>query len=296
MLDYKLIEALALVVREGGFERAARRLSLTQSAVSQRIKLLEEQTGQVLLVRAAPLRATPAGKRMIKHFLQVHRLEEDLLGELSSSNKQGFTQLAIGLNGDSLATWFLESVGAFLKSEKVLLDLRVADQDQTHQLLRDGEVIGCISALDQAIQGCRVARLGCMDYRLVAAPGFASQWFPSGVDLQAIQKAPLAIFDRQDTLHVKLLEKRFATLPSHLRAHYLPSSEKFVDFIAAGLACGMLPDLQSAPLLAAGALVDLLPDCPVPVILHWHCWNLRSRLLDRFGDTLLAGARTLLKS
>ena len=41
MFDYKLIEALAMVAQKGGFDKAARALYITQSAVSQRVKLLE---------------------------------------------------------------------------------------------------------------------------------------------------------------------------------------------------------------------------------------------------------------
>jgi LysR family transcriptional regulator (chromosome initiation inhibitor) len=294
MLDYKLVEALAMVVREAGFDRAARQLNLTQSAVSQRIKLLEEQTGQVLLVRTTPPRATAAGKRFIKHYLQVARLEEDLAGTLNPGGHQGFDTLAIGINSDSLATWFLPVVVAFLAEARLLLDLRVDDQDRTHQMLRDGEVMGCISALDQPMQGCRVARLGCMHYRLVAAPGFVARWLPRGADAATLQRVPTVIFNRQDALHLRLFEKRFGIAPTRLDAHYLPSSEKFVDFILDGLACGMLPDLQSAPFLASGALTELAPACPVAVDLHWHCWNLKSRLLERFSAALIAGARARL--
>ena len=54
MLDYKLLEAFAMVIIEGGFEKASRRLHLTQSAISQRVKLLEDQYGQILLKRTSP--------------------------------------------------------------------------------------------------------------------------------------------------------------------------------------------------------------------------------------------------
>ena len=58
MFDYRLMDALVTVVEEGGFERAAKRLHLTQSAVSQRVKQLEEH----LEARVrAPRRETAAG-------------------------------------------------------------------------------------------------------------------------------------------------------------------------------------------------------------------------------------------
>ena len=51
MLDYSALSALAAVIREGSFERAAQSLHVTPSAVSQRIRLLEERLGCALVVR-----------------------------------------------------------------------------------------------------------------------------------------------------------------------------------------------------------------------------------------------------
>jgi LysR family transcriptional regulator (chromosome initiation inhibitor) len=55
--DPAALECLAAIVEEGGFERAAQRLSITQSAVSQRLRALEAQVGTVLIVRSRPLQA-----------------------------------------------------------------------------------------------------------------------------------------------------------------------------------------------------------------------------------------------
>ena len=87
MFDYKLIEALAAVLQEGGFDRAAKALHLTQSAVSQRVKLLEEQTGQILLARTTPPQPTPAGQKLLKHSLQIKRLEDDLRDPIGNQTK-----------------------------------------------------------------------------------------------------------------------------------------------------------------------------------------------------------------
>ena len=291
MLDYKLIEALAMVVREGGFDKAARRMHLSQSAVSQRVKLLEEQAGQVLLARTTPPKATSAGRRMITHYLKVRRLEDDLFDMAAAPAEAAFSTMAVGINGDSLATWFLKAVRPFLERRNVLLDLKIDDQDQTQRLLKDGEVLGCISTMDQPMQGCRMEYLGQMVYRAVATPAFAARWFPDGLDDDAACRAPFLIYNRKDELHLKFFNQRFGRVPALLPAHYLPSSTKFVDFIAAGLAYGMLPDQQSAGLVARGRLVNLAPGCQVPVKLYWHCWNLRSDLLEGLTRALVEGAR-----
>ncbi|ACL06692.1 transcriptional regulator, ArgP, LysR family [Desulfatibacillum aliphaticivorans] len=295
MLDYKLLEALAAVVQEGGFEKAAARLHITQSAVSQRVKLLEDQAGQVLMVRTSPPRATPAGRQMIKHYLQVNRLEEDLKESLDLTGQDVFTTLALGINGDSLSTWFLPAVRDFLIRERLLLDLRGDDQDETHKMLRDGEVIGCISVQDRPMQGCLMEYLGRMDYRLIASPEYAAKWFPEGMNLESASKAPFFIFNRKDHLHYKMFPLALGEVPTPLPAHYLPSSEQFVSFIEAGLGYGMLPDQQSKELLEAGLLVDLAPSHIVPVHLYWHCWNLSSALLERFTRHLVRKARRILQ-
>jgi LysR family transcriptional regulator, chromosome initiation inhibitor len=294
MFDYKLIEALAMVVREGGFEKAAQSLHLTQSAVSQRIRLLEDQIGQVLLARTNPPRATRSGQEMIKHYQQVRRLEDDLIAEWTPTGQKRFVTLSIGINGDSLATWFLDAVSAFLKNERLLLDLRHDDQEQTHLLLKNGEVIGCISAKNRRIQGCRMEYLGRMDYRMLAAPAFAQRWFANGLTAESIAKAPLVIFNRRDELHVQFFQRAGIALPEEIPAHYLPSAEKFVDVIADGWAYGMLPDHQCRECLESGRLVEVRPGCPVPIKLYWHCWNLNSDLLERFSNHLVTSARRLL--
>ena len=293
MLDYKLLEAMALVVREGGFERAARVINLTQSAVSQRVKLLEEQTGQVLLARTSPPLPTEAGRRLLKHYRQVKRLEEDFF-ESFTGEGEGYTSLPLGVNADSLATWFWPAVRLFIDTESVLLDLRVDDQEQTHKLLKGGEVLGCISVQPEAAQGCRVEYLGCMDYRLVATPNFAARWFPDGLTPESAAQAPIIIFNRKDDLQNKALGEALGETPSPLTAHYVPSSEKFVDVILSGSAYGMLPDLQCADHLASGRLVDLAPLCRIPVHLYWHCWNLTSGVLERFSQHLTIQARKIL--
>jgi LysR family transcriptional regulator (chromosome initiation inhibitor) len=75
----------------------------------------------------------------------------------------------------------------------------------------------------------------------------------------------------------------------------VPSVEKFGDFITMGLAYGMLPDQQSSPLLRAGKVIDLSPNCHVSVELYWHCWNLKSDLLEKLTQYLIRSTKTLLE-
>ena len=296
MFDYKLLEALAAVLREGGFDKAAKVLHLTQSAISQRIRLLEEQTGQILLARSTPPAPTRAGQQLLKHYLQVRQLEEDLHQEMGATEENEWTSLALGINADSLATWFPRVILPFLRESKILLDIRVDDQDQTHRLLKDGEVMGCVSMQEQAMQGCKVTSLGCMHYRAWATPTFAETWLPQGLaDHETGKHAPIILFNRKDEVHHRLLRELWGLVPASMPTHYAPSSEQFAHWIAAGIGYGMLPDQQSAPAQELGLLIEIASGHSVPVKLYWHCWNIQSPSLVRLTTHLVREARQQLE-
>ncbi|WP_072909892.1 LysR family transcriptional regulator ArgP [Malonomonas rubra] len=294
MLDYKLIEALAKVVSEGGFERAAKTLFITQSAVSQRIRQLEDQSGQLLLTRSSPPQPTEAGKALLKHYQQVKLLEDGLSAELTAVAEQGPATLAIGINADSLASWFISAIQPLLQQFNLLIDLRVDDQEQTHLFLREGEVVGCISNASKPMQGCRVEYLGVMNYRMLAAPDFAARWFPDGLTLAVAEKAPAVIFNRKDRLHYQFMQQHLDGLPDRLPCHYIPTPEQFLRVISEGYSYGMVPDWQSAELRNSGELVELISGAVFPVALYWHCWNLDSPALHSFSQQLVHGAEMLL--
>jgi LysR family transcriptional regulator (chromosome initiation inhibitor) len=300
MLDYKLLQALANVIQEGGFDKASQRLNITQSAVSQRIKLLEDQVGKLLVTRTVPPVPTLEGKHLLKHYIQVQSLEADLESSLKPMAGKDFQVFALGINADSLATWFFPAVTCFLGENRVLLDLKVDDQEQTHKLLRNGEVAGCISSESTPVQGCSVIPIGTMNYRMVAAPGFFETHFHRGLDKNSLKTAPAVIYNRMDDLHARFLKKYFQESGSQesvhrefiqkIPVHYVPSSEKFYGLILDGLAHGMVPDLQGLAHIQAGRLVDLAPDTHIRVDLYWHRWNLSSILLDEFSKAIVKNA------
>jgi LysR family transcriptional regulator (chromosome initiation inhibitor) len=291
MIDYKLLEAFAMVVQEGGFEKAANLLNLTQSAISQRVKLLEDRSGKILLTRSTPPLPTEAGELLVKHYLQVKLLEDGLAAGLGPDEADEPVRLSVGVNADSLANWFLPAIGPLFADGQVLIDLHVDDQEQTHRFLKEGIVVGCISDRAAAIQGCRVEYLGKMIYRLLARPDFIEKWFPDGLTQVAVKEAPAVIFSRKDMLHHKFL-RRVLKGPVKLNAyHYVPATEQYMQMISEGYAYGMVPDWQSEELQETGELVDIHAAEHDAVKLYWHCWNLDSAPLQEFSDQLVKEAK-----
>lgn len=286
MLDYRQLQALATVIEEQSFDRAAKRLFLTQSAISQRIKLLEESTGQLLLIRSQPLQLTSVGQKLLRHFHQVSMLQNELLNSLYDTREQGFSRLTIGLNADSLATWFMEAMQPLLEQSPVLLDLRVDDQDQTHQLLRQGDVLGCISSSSKPLQGGNTVSLGISRYLALASPEYIDRYFPTGVTDATLSNAPAVEYNEKDDLQDNFISTFFPAVQDYHR-HRVPSSEAFTELIRRGFAWGMVPDLQMKAQLDNGQVKEISPGKSLEIPLYWHSWNLSTELGQQLKQLLV---------
>src|ERR671921_2960397 len=193
MLNYALLSALASVVRTGSFEQAAQHLNVTPSAISQRIKLLEERIGAILVVRGQPCLATEAGQRLCQHVEQVALLESSLRQNLPGLQPESRpVTLRIAVNADSLATWFIP---AMAETEGFLFDLVVDDQDHSAEWLRRGEVVAAVTSHGKPIQGCNCYPLGALRYVATASPGFVQHWFAEGFSEENVARAPCLIFN-----------------------------------------------------------------------------------------------------
>lgn len=296
MLDPIQLRTLATVVREGSFERAAALLHVTPSAVSQRIKALEERAGTVLVRRGQPCSATDAGARLCRHAETLALLEQQLHQELPGlpDDEPGARPvLRLAVNADSLATWFVDALAGLDPGDALLVDLSTADQDLTADWLRRGQVLGAVTAQAEPVPGCRSLRLGALRYRATASPAFMARWFPQGVDAAHLAAAPSLRFGHEDQLQtrwVRRLLRRDLALP----AHRLPSTHAFVDATLAGVGWGLNPEPLVHEHLRAGRLVELVADRPLDVALHWQVAELELPALARLTDAVRrAAARAL---
>ncbi|AZS37791.1 putative HTH-type transcriptional regulator [Microbacterium lemovicicum] len=291
-IPLELAETLAVVVDEGTLDAAARTLHITPSAVSQRIKSLEEIIGKVVLVRSRPARATPDGEAVVRLARQVALLAHDTVSELGVGDEGARVSIPLGVNADSLATWFLPPLARLSEERAVVFDIHRDDQEFTSELLESGTVMGAVTSREIPVAGCRVSALGSMRYEAVATPAFAARWFGQGVTADELQAAPVVDFDRRDDLQTRWLRARGvdAAVPPR---HRIPASADFAAAVSAGLGWGLLPPFQSADAVRAGRLIAL-PGDPVDVPLYWQQWNLRSELLDAVADAVITEGRRVL--
>ena len=297
--DPAALECLAAIVEEGGFERAAQRLNVTQSAVSQRLRALEAQVGSVLIVRSRPLRPTSAGQLLLKHTKQLRLLRADLerdLQELAPSapgSGREDERISIAINADSIATWALDAVHDLVR-QRLPLEIIADDQDFTQEWLRSGQVLGCVTTLKQAMRGCRMVPLGAMHYVAVASSSFAQKHLPNGLTAHNFREVPFLSFNRKDDMAAEFVARTFGLKRVALNHLFVPSTEGQLHAVKAGWAVGVLPELLVRPALAAGDIMDVSPGHTLPIQLYWHCWNLESEVLEALTQALIeASARDL---
>lgn len=295
MLDYAALSALAAVVREGSFERAARALHVTPSAISQRIRLLEERVGCALVVREQPCRPTETGRRLCQHVDRVRLLEHELEGAVPALAPEGLARvpLPVAVNADSLATWFAPAMADFAAQAPVLMEIAVDDQDHTEQWLRSGAVLAAVTANPRPAAGCNSRPLGAMRYVAAASPDFVARHFGNGVGAATLARAPSLVFNTKDELQSRWA-RRICHRHVELPRHGLPSPEAFVVATLAGMGWGLHPQALVEAHLAEGSLVELMPGEPLDVPLHWQQARAASGLLDGLTRALVAAARSAL--
>lgn len=295
-LQLDQLRTLVAVVDLGSFEAAAAHLHITQSAVSQRIRSMEESAGRILVRRERPITATDSGEVVLRTARQMLHLEESLAGELDASGSAlDHVVLAVACNSDSLATWFLDAMTEVHSAGRVVFDIRREDESLSSELLRRGEVMAAVTSESRPVQGCRALPLGSMRYLACASPGFVARHLRDGSPTAALGRAPIVDFDRSDAHqnhHYRRLSRRQPTGPRH----FVPSSHDHVRAIVAGLGWGLIPEQLATPWLVSGEIVDVSPDRPLDVPLFWQHWKLQSPDLDALTDAVLDIARAELRT
>ena len=294
MLDYDALKCFHEVLRYGGFEKGAQALNLTQSAVSQKIKRLEQSVGGPVLVRTKPLRATPLGKELLAHIQKVSVLEEAL--NIQSGLEAQAAPISVAVNNDVLATWFSQVMAAFSSARDNPVHIVNADQTQTRDILQQGRVMACISQTGTPVTGGQSIRLGTMRYQLYASPRFIERYLHKGISPERVMKTPGLLYDEYDVTLLSDYQRECLDIaPSFTTCHWFPSSHGFVKMALDGVVWALLPTLQVEQEVSAGELVPVFPQKELGVPLFWHWTTLESAALADLTKAVKKVAKAQLK-
>ncbi len=291
--DYDALVALSAVVREGRFDAAAKSLNVTQSAVSQRIKQLEDKVGTVLIVRGRPCVPTEAGLQLFRHVEQVSLLQHELserMNALAGSENATAATIRISVNNDSLATWFPGVIKRAAQELGVRFDILPADQEHTESSLKSGDALAVVTSMEKPVQGCRRISLGSMEYIAVASADLFEEHFSNGVSLDAIRNTSCLAFDRHDTIQDQWMMLCFGETVN-VSMHMVPSYEGYLACCLNGTAWGLVPANAAAHHIENGELIELSPGKGLRVALHWQASTQSSEILRRLGEVVVEEAK-----
>ena len=292
------VTTFATVIEYGTFDAAADMLRVSPSAVSQRIKAMEQIAGKVLLKRTNPVTPTDAGHSVLRIARQSEFLQQEMERELMGTG--GFQSVSVAVNADSLATWFLDAVGTLSREDGIFCDLRREGEFHSSAMLRSGEVMAVITSQPEKIPGCSVEVLGVARYWCVATPEFVQRYlpgWPGRISREELNRAPVVEYDRKDFVQDvarALIEKDAGLDPEDIFTQsptiYIPSSPDYARAVSTGIAWGLIPEAQCAAELAAGTLIKL-SGTPVEFPLYWQRWNINSPIMETVTRRVHEAAR-----
>lgn len=297
MLNYELLIGLKAVISEGSFEAAAKLLNITPSAVSQRVKLLEDRLEALLIIRGKPCTATDYGYALFKHTEQIEVLEKNLFDRMPKNtalDAAGALSLRMAVNEDSMGTWFPAAMAKINQSGNFLFDIIIDDQEQTTDLLRKGDVIAAITAKKNPTQGFQNSYIGSLRYVAVATPEFINKHFSDGnVDAKSLKQAPCLTFNRKDELPSKWV-KKICGKNVNCPTNWIPSLEGYIKSCVEGIGWGMHPLMLVKEHIDSGKLVELVDDSYTDIPLYWQYSASYGKIMVDISELIVATGKKLL--
>ncbi len=139
MLDPRLLRSFVAIADTGHFTRAAERLGMTQSTISQQLGRLEELSGHPLIDRAVrPVCPTPLGERLLGHARRILQLDEEAQNLLR--DPAGTAAISIGLPEDLATLALARGLARFAAgSSRIRLDVVTGLSRDLASRYRQGE-------------------------------------------------------------------------------------------------------------------------------------------------------------
>ncbi len=257
-METRYLKTLVVAAETGNFSRTAECLNLTQSAVSQRVKFLEEQYGHQLLDRSGPtLVPTEVGCRVLEKAQAILAKEQELLEELQRFD--GGKRLSLCCTPTFGAAFLPRILSRFMLQNADLADLKflLAQPDQAIKGLRDNdfELAVIEHCHDRDLDGLFTQPLPEDELVFISAPqlGLGDET----VDLSRLQQHRL--FARRDGCSSRhLLEQNLEAVGSSLDAfHSVVTSDDLrltIENVRAGVGISFISRSLVDELLASGML------------------------------------------
>ena len=276
------LDAFLVCAQTCHFTRAAKLLHITQSALSQRIRNLEEELSVQLFIRdRSGIRLTDAGAKLLQYGLTRNELEKEVLDQINPKSSAGFSgELRIGGFSSVMRSIVLPALAPLMALHpRLRLVFITKELDELPALLKRGEIDYMIIYNEVVEENIEIVHLGDEVNVLV----------------ESIKHRPPDIFldhDANDQTTTRYLKK--AGIKKSFPRSFLDDVYGLIDGVKAGLGRAVIPLhlIKDEPEIR---IVDRKNTILFPVNLHFHNKSYPSKLHSEVLSHLYAGAKKGLK-
>lgn len=295
MLDKIKCEAFSAVVETGSFEKAGRKLCISQSAISQRIRLLEERLGKILIVRERPCKPTPFGAELYAYLQRASILENSFLKNITDKNTK-FRRLPIAASIGTFESLLFPILAKYCLFESLTIDIKIDTLSNTVDLLKKGEVQACVTSEPEMISGCSSVHLGNMVYCIVASESFIEKWFKNGINRESLRNAPSVLFNENEKIHFDFLETHFGLTKNMIPFHIIPSSDSYIAGLSYDLGYGLIPKCKLSQKVWDLGIKEISSEYRISIPLYWHQLSFISSSVLIMNNILINHSKAILAS
>ena len=249
-INYELYKVFYHVANTLSFSEASKQLFISQSAVSQSIKVLEKKLNQPLFIRSTKrVQLTPEGEILLKHIEPAMNLIRQGENQLLEANTLNGGQLRIGAS-DTICRYYLVSYLKDFHRRYPNVHIKVTNQTSIEcaRLLEHGQVdFIIINHPNSALSTAHTPRV-LREFRDVFVAN--REYFPlqdKVMSLLELQPYPILMLDRKSTtsefLH-QIFQKNQLDLVPEIE---LSSNDLLIDLARIGLGIAFVPDFCIPP-------------------------------------------------
>ena len=244
-INYELYKVFYHVAVTLSFSEASKQLFISQSAVSQSIKVLEKKLNQPLFIRSTKkVQLTPAGKVLLKHIEPAMNLIQRGESQLLDSGSLGLGQLHIGAS-DTICRYFLVPYLKQFHKKFPNVPIKVTNSTSLScvELLEQGKVDLIVTNFPNSnLNQSYIRKTVCSFHDVFIANPAYYNLKQQEIALEDLQQYPILMLDRKSTtsefLHNLFLQHQLELMPQI----ELSSNDLLIDLARIGLGIAFIPD------------------------------------------------------
>ena len=234
-----LLKSFISVAKNKSVHLAAQELSLTQTAVSQRIKNLEKNLNSSLFIRSRRgMQLTQEGQILLRYCNDIEQIETQCLEDLGQQNKSSSIFLKISSDSTGIRTLILPFCQKLIKQYPQLkFNLQISDKGDQHEKLKSGSVDLAIIPKEYISKDMSYKPLKPQKYVLI----IPAHWQKRDIK-DIIISENIIDFDSNDKVTFNYLKKIGLFELCNKERHCINAIDQLVEFVNSGIGYSVITE------------------------------------------------------